>query len=414
MPVNGVPARHLLLTETGERWLRNFDEVDRPAARELIAALSLVSHNEFERGLTELILGTARASAGTVALYGAREVPGGLDLEPKEGESSGVVDATPRGSDIGSEGRVASLIRGLCRQQSQKLLNHPTLDVLRKQRVDVIVVIDDFIGSGQRCCDYLDAIWKYLSVKSWASYKKIAFVVLAYTATADGLRRVRTHSSRPSAELHRHCPTIKSLSWEKARIDRIRGLCERYAAREKLSGPPLGYKGTGALLVFEHGCPNNAPAVLWAKARGSAAWQPLFPARAVDASVVTAFPPEIARRDPVHSLIQAGQQRIADALGHVIERPLPAEMIVALTLISRGRRRKESIGDAAGLTARETERLLEQCVAAGLVTPLLRITQRGLTELQGIRSASGAVQAVDLPIGHDEYYPVALRSRLGG
>ena len=113
-------------------------------------------------------------------------------------------------------------------------------------------------------------------------------------------------------------------------------------------------------------------------------------------------------------MLEAGQQRIADALGHVVERPLPAELIVALTLLSRGRRRKESIADATGLTARDVERLLEQCIAAGLVSPLLRITEHGLAELRGIRGASGTVQTVDLPIGRDEYHPVALRGRFGG
>jgi hypothetical protein len=116
----------------------------------------------------------------------------------------------------------------------------------------------------------------------------------------------------------------------------------------------------------------------------------------------------------VHSLIEAGQKRIARSLSHVVERPLPAEIIVALTLISRGRRRKESIADATGLSARDVEDLLERCIAAGFISPLHRITEIGERELRGIRTSTASSATAGLPLGKDEYHPVALRSRIGG
>lgn len=411
MPVSVVPAKHLRLTKLGEAWLRNFDESDRPTAGELLASLTLVSHNEFERGLSQLVVGLAQKATGAVALFGARELPDGLDLEPT---GSRTVDATPTGADIGSEGRVASLIRGLCRSRPGKLLNHPTLHELRQQRVDVVLVVDDFIGSGNRCTEYINAVWKYPSIKSWVSYQVMRFAVAAYAGTADGLRHVQRHPAVPSVEFFRHCPTIKSLPWEQSRIDRVRDLCGRYAKSKKLCGPPLGYQWTGALLVFEHGCPNNTPALLWAKSKNDSSWQPLFPARSVDASVLSVFPPEIARRDPVHSLVEAGQKRIARSMRTVIERPLSADLIVALTLISRGRGRKESIADATGLTARGVENLLERCIAAGFISPLYRITEVGEKELRGIRTSAASSATASVPLGNDEYYPIALRSRVGG
>lgn len=97
MSASALPAKHLLLTELGEAWLRNFDANDRPIARELVAGLSLVSHNEFERGLTQLIAGVSQKIIGTLALYGARELPSGFNLLKAAG--AGAVDATPRGSE---------------------------------------------------------------------------------------------------------------------------------------------------------------------------------------------------------------------------------------------------------------------------------------------------------------------------
>lgn len=317
-------------------------------------------------------------------------------------------------SDIGSEGRVASLIRDLCRSQPEKLLNHPNLSELRLRRVDAVLIVDDFIGSGSRCSKYLDAIWKHSSIKSWVSYKKMRFAVAAYAGTRDGIHYIEHHPANPSVEIFRHCPTIAGLPWKQSRIDGVRSLCRRYANSRKLYGSPLGYQQTGALLVFEHGCPNNAPALLWARSKHDASWRPLFPSRSVDASMMSVFPPEIARRDPVHSLIEAGQKRIASSMSSVEERPLPADMIVALTLISHGRRRKESIADATGLTARDVENLLERCIAAGFISPLHRITDRGLRELNGIRASTTSAAPASVPLGKDEYYPLALRSRISG
>ena len=140
------PSNHLLLTERGEQWLRNFDEADRNIARDLAATLALISHNEFERGLASLVLEVAQTINGPVALYGARELDANFRFGAEDGKY--LIDATPRGSDIGSEGRLANIIRNIALAQPSKFLNHPNVDELRAKRVDAVFVLDDFIGSG--------------------------------------------------------------------------------------------------------------------------------------------------------------------------------------------------------------------------------------------------------------------------
>lgn len=383
-------------------------------ARNIASAINLVSHNEFERGISNLIRQTVDSFSGAIALYGARELPDEFRFETASSDSHGSIDATPRGGDIGSEGRIANIIRNFCREDATKLLNHPTMERLRSTQVDTVVVVDDFIGSGKRVSEYLDALWFPPTIKSWNSYKRIRFVVVAYSATSVGMRRLYDHPSRPVAKLVRFCPTIDSLHWRASLIDAAKKFCRAYAKRFNLRGFPLGFKETGALLVFEHGCPNNVPAIFWADTKGNRPWAPLFPAKRVVQSTATAFPPELVRREPVHVLLEAGQNRLAAALTSGASRPLTDQEALVLALFSQGKRRVETIASAAQLNAREAAQLIEACVEAGWISPRGRITDVGLAEIRGIRaSRMGHIRTIP-KYGEDEYYPTALRSRING
>lgn len=203
MPEDLSPSHHLMLTERGEQWLQNFEEADRTIARDLAGSLALVSHNEFERALNSLILTVAQTVNGPVALYGARELNPSFRFDAED--ETVQVDATPRGADIGSEGRLASIIRNIAMAQPEKFLNHPNIEELRAKRVASVFVLDDFIGSGKRCSDYLSALWKSRSLRSWTSYHRIRFDVIAYSGTSAGIRHVRRHPASPATHIARHC-----------------------------------------------------------------------------------------------------------------------------------------------------------------------------------------------------------------
>ncbi|RYE45072.1 MAG: hypothetical protein EOP24_21395 [Hyphomicrobiales bacterium] len=407
MPNGLSPSDHLLLTARGEQWLLNFDEADRAVARELAAALVLVSHNEFERGLATLVLEMAHTITGPVALYGAREIDASFQFGT-EGYAS-LIDATPRGTDIGSEGRLANIIRNIALAQPSKFLNHPNVDELRTRQVDAVFVLDDFIGSGKRSSDYLTALWQSRSLRSWTSYKRIRFDAVAYSGTAAGVRCVERHPAQPAIHIVRHSPTITALHWKSARIEAARKMCRKYAKQASLKGPSLGFRDSESLLVFEHGCPNNAPAIFWAPSKKLPDWTSLFPAKRIDVSTTSAFPGELVRRDPVHALLEAGQRRLASALASNAHRPLTDQEALTLALFSKGQNRVETIASATGLSAKEAHALIEHCIAAGWISARRRITDKGRSELRGMRT-SLTRSALPVPdLGKDEYYPTALR-----
>jgi hypothetical protein len=408
-----LQSENLLLTASGRAWLGRFAEANRPMVRQLTEALLLVSLQEFERTLQRTIETFANDCSEPVALYSAREVPSNSNLSFRNGGNG--LDSVAAGSDVGSEARVAHFVRQLCRTQSNQLLRQPSIEKLLNSRVRHIVVVDDLIGSGGRIYNYLTQLWNDSTIKSWWSYKLISFTVVAYAGTAEGVRHVRQHPCKPNVEIHRYCPTLNGLPWPLERRRQARRLCLNYFDANVLKGWPLGFGDSAALLVFEHGCPNNVPGIFWANSKNSTnGWQPLFPGRASSADVASVFPPELKSRTPISVLLTAGQPRVAGALSEVVDRPLRSEIVVLLALLGRGIKRVDAIAHATGLEVKACEVLLETCIAAGFVSPRRRLTDVGAAELAGIRDATPPRINRILKLGEDSYYPRSLRGRIVG
>ena len=417
MPIQSAINAALHLTERGQKWLVQFDASDRPVARSLLEALTLVSHNEFERALDRMIRAKAAEFDGPIGLYATREVPPASTQSYFEFASSpdtpdGLLSAVASGNDLGSEARVAALIRAISRSLPTKFLNHPTVDALRAEKVDAIIVVDDLVGSGTRTNRFLDRLWQNSTIKSWWSREDIKFGVVAYAATSGGMHYVRKHKCEPEVVFERLSPTLDDLPWLRATRENLASLLTKYGKRTSKRSMSLGYKRSSALLVFEHGCPNNVPSVLWAPSTADRPWIPLFPSRTILPAEQSAFPPEIVRRDPVLVLNAAGQTRLAAQWEANRTEPLGQDAITLLALLAKRFRAIEALAFATGLPMLRCLKVIEDCIAWGLVTPAHRLTERGRAELH----ATGAlkIHAEELPdIGSDEYYPKVLRTHVG-
>ena len=96
---------------------------------------------------------------------------------------------------------------------------------------------------------------------SWQSYGLLSIEVLAFSGTDRGIRVVRNHPSHPSVHIVMPCPTIGSEFPAEA-VPEIQKLCMDYDPIDKDAVESLGYLGSGALIAFEHGVPNNVPRML--------------------------------------------------------------------------------------------------------------------------------------------------------
>lgn len=166
-----------------------------------------------------------------------------------------------KAQSTGSEGYFANMISKMCERTSsrKKFYLHPDMDTLRTNKVRKIVIVTDFIGSGERMTRMLDSLWRLATFRSWTSSKFIHFEVVCYAHTAQGFDRVKHHSSKPGIQsFWGECPTIwdRFAGQERARVIE---LCQRYGS---FNQNPLGYEKSGALIGFFHSLPNNTVAIL--------------------------------------------------------------------------------------------------------------------------------------------------------
>ncbi len=411
VPLPDDVALRLPNTVNGKAWLSQFKNEDLELATRLLGALTLVSHSAFERALSRLLQDEAAKIEGPVALYATRETEPSDDyfqIHANAKDPFAPLDAAPRGADLGSEVRIGNMIRNLVKEQPGKFLNHPSLETLRKERAKAIFLVDDFIGSGKRTSEFITSMWHSPSVMSWHSRHQIRFFAIAYSGTRSGIEKLRRLKCAPRIRVHRDCPTFDDMPWRPETHEAVVALCQYYGGRTSRPRTRLGFGDTMAALIFEHGCPNNAPAILWAPLSRKHVWQPLFPDRAVRNEQASAFPPDILARDPVTllaDLVDEPEEVTAAVSGAP---PLGMATTAVLALVASGIRSRAALGYATGYDRRACTDLIDGCIARGYLTPTLRITAKGRAELRAAPDPGRRKLWVP-PIGEDTYYPRQLR-----
>lgn len=426
------------------QWRKQFHDPDHfISAGELLKKFRFVSANEFKRDLRRLILSNfpepekvafyverelqrvrphwpykrsdgrevINRSHGRVAIRMYKEVSSvrGPNL-PKRWTAAGSAVQAVRSpnsirQEVGSEGVVAALVSKLCVTNSSRFVMNPHTTALRRIGVKHLVVVTDFVGSGDRACDMLDSLWRVASVRSWVSsgYRKLT--VLCYSGTDQGMRKVRRHPCNPSIVQVRTCPTV-SGSFGDAMANVMTELCKKFPPGADL---PLGYKDTGALIAFEHSCPNNVPAMFTLTERSKArAWTALFPKRSSDVFSESAI--EYSDKDDHAEALESLRcGNIARNSIFIESSPEQRAMITLLAALYRGRRNSEDLVSATGLSF------------VTLLDSTARAQQNFLMTASGRLTASGfslIAELNDLPVrpvpvpneAKNNYYPVSLRA----
>ncbi|WOB77669.1 hypothetical protein [Brevundimonas nasdae] len=411
-------------TPFAQDWLDRFSEAERPAAAQLADAVLLVSHRAFQRSLESLLdeLATGRGSEDLerpMALYAERAVMTQKRMDPELGwpivealpyfpgagkgraTGKGVPAIDPSEPEVGSEGLIANFITGYERLHRNRVLNHPGPDALRKQRPSHMVIVTDFVGSGERVWKMVDAFWRVATLRSWHSYGRIRFAVVAYSGTEDGLRRVRSHNARPDVRLVQACPTVYTEFKGKA-ANAIHALCKAHPPDLK---SPLGYDWGGALIAFAHGMPNNAPPILHSHANG---WTPLFANRsalAADTHFPASMADALAEQARTVLQIRAAEQFLAAPAN----RRWIATMLV-LAAVQAGARTSTRVSARARLPMADVEEILVFTRIARWTDHRNALTVLGgreLTRLNRRRARSAVLPTAEQP----HYYPTQLRAR---
>jgi hypothetical protein len=404
----------LSVTSTGQEWIAQFDEEDRPSAAMLLNKMLLLNEEEVSVSIRGLLQELAESRAGLrrrIGLYAEREYSEAAAFESElvsdgagrmrrraVGRTGPAAVKPRRGSPrVGSEGFIAFIISQAAEAWPTIYANHPGPDRIRTRKpISSIVIVTDFIGSGTRAGTMLDKFWNVPSVKAWVSRGWLDFKVVAAAGTETGISTLRAHRVQPQVLVENIAPTIFDSGSRKMRAG-WSNLINTYGPDP--SARNAGFADVGALIAFTYRIPNNVPALVRTSGNG---WRALYEGPAPE-ELRAAF----GLQDPVERLNDA-----AAAIGIELGDNLKveeAELVLALTAIgirwSAGK--DQSVSELTGFSTRKVALIRHQAVQARLLRADGRLTDAG----QALKQAGVRIERKrpTIPTSKELYYPMQLR-----
>jgi hypothetical protein len=261
---------------------------------------------------------------------------------------------------------------------------------MRAARIKNVVLIDDLIGSGKQISDYLGKMEPTL--KSWISFKWTKLWIIAYGGLDVGVQSVSRNKrfGLTSDRIRLVTPAQRPSEYLTLPMQEF---CNRNAKLTRHRHMPMGFHNGGVGMIFEHSCPNNAPAVLWSVGRR---FKPLFPNQGVPPELEPAFYDENVNRPP-EILWDSGQYRLALAMlqepSLVRHQGSQWRLLLMLGLASRSRWEDVRIARVLGIPVAEVESNRSEAQLIGLVDDrTLELTPLGRALLDKIRASASKMQ----------------------
>lgn len=324
-------------------WLRQFSTTrDQALAAQLLNRLKLISEREFESEIEKSLISLQKKLKTAIAVYPiSKPKPHGISgYNPFTGGAPKGTPYAGKRSKFGSEDRVGHLLVKLQERFKKRsgvstIECTPTTTQLKTQGIRHLVLVDDICGSGRRIVDF----WNQLvpkRIKSLLSYKRLELWIVLYGITRAGYAELVLALPRFPIKT-RLLVTMGRSDLRKILPKELSKLCIFYAGKIGMKNAALGYRDSACALVFEHGCPNNLPAILWSGKNG---WRGLFPNGSVPTELRSLFPDKGVERT-VEDLWSANQPHLSLALLDAVSAPSPLAtndwlLLAILGLRSRG------------------------------------------------------------------------------
>ncbi len=406
-----------------QRWLAQFrNSEDRGRATQLLNQLKLVPAREFEAGIERALIDLQTRLQATIAVYpiappipdeiaGYDPFKGGI---PTNGNSQS--REVGRRRKFGSEDRVGHVLARLQERfrrgtGASTVECVPTLTQLKTQGIRHIVLVDDVCGSGKRITDYWQAIPR--RIKSLLSLKRCELWIVLYAITPTG--KVALKKAMPNFSLSDHLITVLPTTNLQALLTpELCTLCRRYAELIDMKSSGLGYRGSGCSIVFEHGCPNNTPAFLWANRKG---WKGLFPNCSIPTDMRSCFDVDGTER-ALETLWRANQPKLTlsllAALDHEV--PLTAEQRMLLTMLGLRLRgiSEDNLATRLLMSDSESKKLRRMAMEMGLFDDTAaQVTPMGKELVSRFRERFCRARRLEV-VGKnpEDYYPCQCEGKL--
>lgn len=363
------------------QWLQQFNSADIHVARLIVDSLKLVSFSEFEAAILNGLARVLDATEGKIALFTIDQ-----DLD----EPTGLP---------GSEFRLRNSFTNFSRIRGDRILIQPTDDEMFDQKVDAIVLVDDFIASGTRFQEFWTG-WNPKRIKSWLSFKYCNLWVVGYAIHRTGLDKItQICGVDPSRLLFEVQLETQSEYWPEI----VMQFLEIQAERTTHVPFSSNFGGIQCPLVFQHGCPDNAPAIL---IKSGASYQPLFKNRGVDPTFYPCFDDYTDSWRSPDLLLRGGQPLLAAKLAKEIlagTGEVQIQMLTVLGLLVRG----VSVARLASvMTASENDlkNLIESCKCLGVIDQQCAVTPFGRDLVQRSKKRFTPRSKVANPTQEAVYY----------
>ena len=385
-------------TERGIQWLKQFPLVEREVGRQFLRSLRLISHTAFESAISRVLEDLFEDfPQENFALFDVTE----LDVNEEAAEA-------PRRKAGSSSDRIRHFNENLTRVHGQRVRAHPTVHSMRAERIKNIVLIEDFIGTGKRVSSYLRFTMN-ASLKSWISFGWTKLWIVSYGGLEPGIRTLESKGYGLKQERIRLATPAQAQAQYLSTL--IQAFSATYAKRTHRKKIPMGFGGGGVATVFEHGCPNNAPVVLWAP---GPKFKPLFPDRGIPSELKSLFSQEDVNR-PATVLWDRSQYRLALAMlqnpNRVRGQDSQWKLLLMLGLSSRAGWDDNRIASVLGIPVAEVADQRPEAYRMSALDPQTHtLTVFGRALLDRVRANSNKKKPPLLPPGRpldETYYPLS-------
>ena len=321
---------------------------------------------------------------GSAAVFAVRKLKKDVDCIWKD---NGGFRARP-GKSLGSEDLIQGFVANLSKGNS-KLYDHPSINTIKAQRIQQIVLLDDSIGSGSRVAGFIKTMFTNKIFMSRWSLEKLRIYVVAFARMLDAEKNILAEVKGSNHALRKY-PAYSKIEIRSQIATRQNHLSQRWGPHyQKVldlcdtceginSDRKRGYGNTMANLVFAHSIPNNLPGLLWFQSKN---WNAIFPNRTVPLWL--------------YPLIES-KQSLPHTTSPLSESAATPDELGLLQIVKKGLRRESTIAWRLGLDVVVVRRLLLKTISRGLITPNHRITEAGRSLIKQHDKPKGKVYNRDL------------------
>ncbi|MBF4442939.1 hypothetical protein, partial [Vibrio anguillarum] len=153
-----------------------------------------------------------------------------------------------------------------------------------------------------------------------------------------------------------------------------------------------GYGQNCSPIVYQYGCPNNAPAILWANGKPNkkngisfGRWDALFSERSIDTSLYPLFEEKFSFESYPELLWTAGQYKLALEFCEAVDSDEKTKLYILILALSSKKYSRSKINEILIPVQDRAEQAIKKLIQYGLLNDDMRLTMFGKDVLESNR-----------------------------